>query len=106
MPTMGRLKPVKLPWELISMDFVGPLPRSKRGNTVMLVIVYWITKYVIVHPMRSADSVKMVEFLETEVFLRFSRPRIVLSDNGKQFESMAFKSLLARHNIIHMKTAF
>ena len=106
MPTMGKLKPAKLPWELISMDFIGPLPRSKRGNTVMLVIVDWITKYVIVHPMRSADAVKMVEFLETEVFLRFSRPRIVLSDNGKQFESMAFKSLLARHNIIHMKTAF
>ncbi|XP_058827909.1 uncharacterized protein LOC131687836 [Topomyia yanbarensis] len=48
----------------------------------------------------------MTEFLEKEVFLKFSRPRIVLSDNGKQFESMAFKSLLSRHNIAHMKTAF
>lgn len=106
MPDMGKQKPAKLPWELISIDFVGPLTRSKRGNTVMLVIVDWITKYVIVHPMRSADAVRMVEFLEREVFLKFSRPRIILSDNGKQFTSLVFQALLAKHKIIHMKTAF
>lgn len=106
MPTMGKLKPARVPWELISIDFVGPLPRSKEGNTVLLVIVDWVTKYVIAHPMRSADTNKMVAFLEKEVFLRFSRPRIVLSDNGKQFVSAAFKSLLARHKIEHMTTAF
>ncbi|KAL1386065.1 hypothetical protein pipiens_000399, partial [Culex pipiens pipiens] len=106
MPTMGKLKPARVPWELISIDFVGPLPRSKDGNTVLLVIVDWVTKYVIAHPMRSADTCKMVAFLEKEVFLRYSRPRIVLSDNGKQFVSAAFKSLLARHKIEHMTTAF
>lgn len=65
----------------------------------MLVIVDWITKYVIVHPMRSADSLKMIDFLEQQVFLRFSRPRIILSDNGKQFVSTAFNALLAKHKI-------
>ncbi|XP_055584860.1 uncharacterized protein LOC129737726 [Uranotaenia lowii] len=106
MPQMGKLKPAKVPWELISIDFVGPLTRSKKGNTALLVIVDWITKYVIAHPMRAADSTKMVEFLEEKVFLKFSRPRIILSDNGKQFESQVFRALLSRHNIIHMKTAF
>ncbi|XP_055527358.1 uncharacterized protein LOC129719979 [Wyeomyia smithii] len=48
----------------------------------------------------------MVEFLEEEICLKFSRPRIVLSDNGKQFESLLFKSWLSRHQIAHMKTAF
>ncbi|XP_038119795.1 uncharacterized protein LOC119769957 [Culex quinquefasciatus] len=48
----------------------------------------------------------MVEFLEREVFLKFSRPRIILSDNGKQFTSLVFQALLAKHKIIHMKTAF
>lgn len=72
----------------------------------MLVVVDWITKYAIVHPMRNADSSRMVEFLEQEVFLKFSRPRIILSDNGKQFESLVFKSLLSRQNIRHMKTGY
>ncbi|XP_055527403.1 uncharacterized protein K02A2.6-like [Wyeomyia smithii] len=70
----------------------------------MLVVVDWITKYV--HPMRSADSETLVNFLEKEVFLRFSRPRIVLTDNGEQFTSLAFRSLLSRYNIEHMTTAY
>lgn len=44
MPQMGKLKPAKVPWELISIDFVGPFTRSKHGNTVMLVVVDWVTK--------------------------------------------------------------
>lgn len=106
MPQMGAGKPAKQPWELVSIDFVGPFTRSKQGNTVMLVIVDWVTKYVIIHPMRTADSMKMVEFLEKEVFLKFSFPRIILSDNGKQFQSVVFRSMLARHKIQHMKTAY
>ncbi|XP_058817077.1 uncharacterized protein LOC131680376 [Topomyia yanbarensis] len=48
----------------------------------------------------------MCNFLEKEVFLRFSRPRIILTDNGKQFMSLAFRSLLARRNTEHMTTAY
>lgn len=72
----------------------------------MLVVVDWVTKYVVVHPMRSADSGKMVDFLEKQIFLKFSRPRILLSDNGNQFISATFNALLTKHNIIHMKTAY
>ena len=67
MPQMGNLKPAKMPWEMVSVDFVGPLTRSKRGNTVLLVEVDWVSKYVVAKPMRSADSQKMVEFLEEEI---------------------------------------
>lgn len=56
--------------------------------------------------MRNADSIKMIKFLEEEIFLKHSRPRIILSDNGKQFQSGAFKSFLARYNIVHMETAY
>lgn len=106
MPQMGSLKPARIPWELVSVDFVGPLVRSRNGNTVMLVVVDWVTKYVLVHPMKTADSVKMTQYLEREVFLKFSYPRVILSDNGKQFDSLAFRSMLARHKIQHMRTAY
>lgn len=106
MPNMGGPKPARIPWELISIDFVGPFTRSRKGNTVLLVVVDWVTKYVVVNPMKSANAVEMVRFLEEEVFLKFSRPRIILSDNGKQFLSVAFKSLLLKHRIEHMRTAF
>lgn len=105
-PTMANVKPARHPWELISIDWVGPMTRSKNGNTVLLVIVDWITKYVVAEPFRMANAKQMVEFLERCVFLKFSTPRIVLTDNGSQFLSHCFQSLLRRYNIQHMRTAY
>lgn len=51
-PAMGAPKPAKLPWELISIDWISLLVRSRNGSTVLLVIVAWITKFVIVEPFR------------------------------------------------------
>lgn len=105
-PTLGSPKPAQLPWELISIDWIGPITRSKKGNTVLLVIVDWITKFVIAEPFHTANAQKMTDFLEHYVFLRFSTPRIIVSDSGSQFLSQAFQGLLKRYNIIHMRTAF
>lgn len=105
-PTMGATKPARLPWELISIDYVGPMVRSRNGNTVLLVVVDWITKFVIVEPFRAAIAQKMVSFLECYVFLRFSTPRVIVTDSGTQFTSHAFRSLLLRYNITHMRTAY
>lgn len=105
-PAMGTTKPAKLPWELISIDWVGPMTRSRNGNTVLLVIVDWITKFVIVEPFRIANAQLMVNYLESYVFLRFSTPRIIVTDNGSQFTSLVFRALLRRYKIEHMRTAF
>lgn len=105
-PAMGNVKPARHPWELISIDWVGPMVRSKSGNTVLLVIVDWITKFVIAEPFRIASTTQMVAFLEKYVFLKFSTPRIILTDNGSQFVSHSFQSLLRRYNIKPMRTAF
>ncbi|XP_055585046.1 uncharacterized protein LOC129737905 [Uranotaenia lowii] len=105
-PTLGNPKPAKLPWELISVDWVGPMTRSRKGFTVLFVVVDWITKFVIVEPFRTANAQKMVQFLEEYVFLRFSTPRIIVSDSGSQFLSQVFQSLLKRYNVTHMRTVF
>lgn len=82
------------------------MTRSRNGNAVLLVIVDWVTKFVIAEPFRDASTMKMVGFLEKYVFLRFSTPRIIVSDNGSQFTSHSFRSLLQRYSINSMKTAF
>lgn len=105
-PTMGGVKPARHPWELLSIDWVGPMVKSKSGNTVLLVMVDWVTKFVIAEPYRTANAKQMVSFLEKYVFLRFSTPRIIITDNGSQFLSHIFRSLLRRYNIQHMRTAF
>lgn len=103
---MGATKPAKFPWELISIDWVGPMVRSRNGNTVLCVIVDWITKFVIVEHIRAAIAQQMVVYLENNVFLRFSSPRIIVTDLGSQFTSHVFRSLILRYSITHMRTAY
>jgi hypothetical protein len=46
--TFGFLQPLAIPsqrWEEVSMNFITGLPKSK-GNTVIMVVVDRITKYV------------------------------------------------------------
>lgn len=82
---MGKEKIVQFPWQIISVDLIGPLPRSKKGFTYLFVIVDWFSKYVVMCPLRKANSPSIVNFLENEVFLVYGVPQFILVDNGKQF---------------------
>jgi hypothetical protein len=45
---VGQLQPLSIlwwKWEYITMDFVSRLPRSKKGNDVIWVIMNQLTKY-------------------------------------------------------------
>lgn len=100
-PPIGRPKVAEVPWEIISLDYIGPLPRSKKGNTVLLVIADWFSKWVTLLPMRSADSSNTCKLLEENIFLNFGVPRVIVSDNGKQFTSNLFKDLLNNYGVKH-----
>lgn len=53
---MGKFRETSRPWELIYIDFIGPLPHSKSGFTYMLVVVDAFTKFVYIHPLRKATT--------------------------------------------------
>ena len=51
----GLLQPLPIPewkWEMITMDFVSGLPRGKRGNDAILVIVDLLTKSSLFLPIK------------------------------------------------------
>lgn len=96
---MGKFRECSRPWELIYVDFVGPLPRSRSGFSYMLVVVDGFSKFVHVHPMRSATSKSTVSCLKNHIFLVFGTPKIIVSDNGSQFVSHEYKSFLKNFNV-------
>lgn len=104
-PTIGKPKVAGVPWEIVSLDYIGPLPRSKKGNTVLLVIADWYSKWVTLLPMRSADAKNTCKLLEENIFLTFGVPRVIVSDNGKQFTSNLFKDLLNNYGVKHWYNA-
>lgn len=91
---MGKYREVKRPWQMIYMDFVGPLPRSKGGFCYMFVVVDAFSKFVHIQPLRAATSKSIISFLRDRIFYTFGVPEIVVSDNGQQFSAKEFKRFL------------
>jgi transposase InsO family protein len=104
-PPMGKQKLADEPWQMISVDYLGPFPRSKTGNTYLLVVTDWFSKSVILKPFRAAESKSLKNFMENGVFLNKGVPEILLSDNGPQFVGREFRKLLKEYKVDHWLNA-
>lgn len=100
-PMCGKPKLCSRPWEMISLDFLGPYPRSRNGNIWLLVVCDFFSKFVMVQCMRNATASAVCTFLENLVFKLFGVPSVCISDNAKVFTSDAFESLLKRYQVSH-----
>ena len=102
----GFLQPVvaSFPWEFAGVDFVGPLPRSSRGNAYILVFVDYFTKWVEICPVREATAHIAAEKFLSEVFARHGAPRHLVSDRGVQFVSDVFESVVREMGTVHRLT--
>lgn len=96
---MGSPKVCSRPFETISMDLVGPLPRSRAGFTFLLVVVCCFSKYCLIFPLRRAVGSIIAKKLEEGVFMVHGVPRTVIADNGSQFTGSDLKTLFQRYKI-------
>lgn len=104
-PPCGKPKTSNRPWEMISVDFLGPYTRSRSGNAWVLVITDHFSKFTMVQVMRQAKTSAVITFLENNVFLLFGVPAVLISDNGAQFRSKEFEKFLIKYNVQHWALA-
>lgn len=93
------------PWELVSVDLVGPLPKSTSGYMHILSVQDYFTKFCIFIPLRRATAKAVVRNLEDQVFLVFGVPRVLLTDNGKVFVGGELRKLAANYGVTLKHTA-
>jgi transposase InsO family protein len=72
------------PWELIGIDFVGPLPLSKGGNTYIIVISDYLSRWVEAYAAPTATAEDAARALHKAV-TRHGFPKRLLSDRGSHF---------------------
>lgn len=104
-PVMGKQKISDHPWQIIALDYIGPLPKSKAGNMHILVIQDLFSKWCQLHPTRRIESGNLCKTLREGWFLRNSIPEIVLTDNATTFLSKEFAALLKQYNVKHWTTS-
>ncbi|KAH0819470.1 hypothetical protein GEV33_003321 [Tenebrio molitor] len=102
----GKMYPTpnRQPWETVSTDLVGPLPRSSRGNCYVVVMQDRFTKWVQCRAVRKATARAVTQALYEEVITRFGCPVTVISDNGTQYSGTTFHTLLQELGITHRLT--
>lgn len=90
---VSHAKPSR-PWEMVSTDLMGPLPRSLKGMTYILVVTDYFSKFSMVFPLRNSNATTVIKNIEENVFLVFGVPRVVLCDNGPQFRGKEFRKFI------------
>lgn len=96
---------VDKPFQVVSCDLIGPLPRSKRGYKYILVVVDIFSKFTFAIPLRKATSIPICNAIEEHLFLMFGQPMSLICDNGPQFKSREFKNLLSSYKVRQIFTA-
>jgi putative transposase len=81
-------------FEQFSIDYVGPLPKSERGNQYILVAVEHFTRWPLALACPDATGITTARFIYTQIFCQFGPPTHLLSDNGSHFEAHVIRPLL------------
>ncbi|KAJ9561776.1 hypothetical protein OSB04_006936 [Centaurea solstitialis] len=95
----GLLQQPEIPewkWEQISMDFVTKLPKTKKGNDTIWVIVDRLTKSAHFLPIKETYSIdKLAQLYVGEIVMRHGVPISIISDRDSRFTSRFWQSLQA-----------
>ena len=80
------------PFEKVTFDLVGPLPRTSSGNRYILTKMCLYTKYPEAIPLRRVDNQTVLEAM-LEIFARHGLPKTILTYQGMVFMSKLTKQL-------------
>lgn len=81
------------PWEIISLDLIGPLPES-QGYNAILVLVDRLTKDTVCVPTTTElSSIGVAQIYKNQIFPHKGLFRKVISDRGPQFASQFIRDL-------------
>ena len=70
---------------------MGPLLKALRQLKFLVVGIDYFTKWVEVEPLATITEKSIHTFVWRNIICRYGIPRVVVSDNGKQFDNGAFR---------------
>lgn len=87
------------------LDIMGPFPPGRGNLKFLLVAVDYMTKWVKAKAVSRITTPVCKAFFHEFVVTHFGIPRILITDNGKQFIDTAFEEYLATYLIQHRRSS-
>ena len=84
-----KLQPIQPPsktWRHIGMDLICDLPESEDCYKHILVTVCYLSKYVVVRPLKTKTSQEVIQNLK-DIYFDMGLADIIQHDQGKEFTS-------------------
>ena len=81
------------PLERVSLDISGPWPTSMTGNKYILVVTDHLTRWSEAYPIPDQEARTIAEVFVTRFIARFGVPRMVHTDQGRNFTSSLFTKM-------------
>ena len=91
---VGHLNPVSSPWPFAQwgLNILGPFPQATGNCRFVLVAIDYFTKWAEAKALANIRDVDVKKFVWKNIVTRFRVPDSLISDNGLQFDSKAFRT--------------
>ena len=88
-----ELTPMTAPWPFAQwrLDIMGSFSIAIRQLKFLVVGIDYFTKWVEVEALATITEKNIRSFVWRNIICRYGIPRVLVSDNGKQFDNSAFK---------------
>jgi ribosomal protein L36 len=81
------------PWQEISIDMIGPLPKSEDQDAIIVIVDRFSKMIHLIPTTTSLSSLGLAEIHKKEIWRIHGIPRRIISDRGPQFASKFMKEL-------------
>ena len=98
---LEMLSPMTAPWPFAQwgLDIMGPFPTALRQLKFLVVGNDYFTKWVEAEPLATITKKSIHTFVWRNIICRYGIPRVLVSDNGKQFDNSAFRDFCSELRI-------
>uniref|UniRef100_A0A2N9FUY0 Uncharacterized protein n=1 Tax=Fagus sylvatica TaxID=28930 RepID=A0A2N9FUY0_FAGSY len=96
-----EITPITSPWPFAQwgLDIMGPFPVGTKQAKFLVVAIDYFTKWVEAEPLAIISEKNVKSFVWKAVICRFGIPRVLIFDNGKQFDNGPFREMCSQLNI-------
>ena len=95
------LTPMVAPWPFAQwgLDILGPFPLGTRQMKFLVVGIDYFTKWVEAELLANITQQNVKNFVWKNIVCRFGVPKVLVSDNGRQFDNALFRDFCLHFGI-------
>ncbi|XP_063939813.1 uncharacterized protein LOC135148496 [Daucus carota subsp. sativus] len=79
-----------IPFAMWGMDILGPFPLASAQRKFLIVAIDYFTKWIEAKPLAKITTKQVAQFFWENVICRYGIPRVLVTDNGAQFNNPEF----------------